>query len=171
MSCELRKAVFFDRDGTINSDVGHYYIHRVEDFVFNEGVIKNMKNLQDAGFLLFVVTNQGGVAKGEYSCSDVEVLHLYMLKQLEKSGVKIQEIYYCPHHDSIAPCDCRKPSPYFINKAIEEYSLDRNHCYMIGDGERDVQSAEGAGIRGFKIEKNTNISSVVEEILKINKAK
>lgn len=166
MSKELRKAVFFDRDGTINSDIGHYYIYKKEDFIFNEGVIDNMKDLQDAGFLLFIVTNQGGVAKGEYSCDDVEVLHDFMLEHLRENDVSIEEIYYCPHHDSISSCTCRKPSPYFINKAIEDYSLDRDNSYMIGDSERDVQSAIRAGISAFKIEKNTNFSYVIKEIMK-----
>ena len=115
----MRKAVFFDRDGTINSDVGHYYIYKKEDFVLNEGVINIMRKLQESNFLLFVITNQGGVAKGIYSCEDVEKVNDYMLELLSAEGIKIENIYYCPHHESVGKCQCRKPSPFFINKGID----------------------------------------------------
>lgn len=161
----MKKAVFFDRDGTINSDVGHYYIYKIEDFVFNDGIINNMRRLQDSGFLLFVVTNQGGVAKGEYSVRDVENVNNYMRSELLKRGVLLANIYYCPHHESISTCDCRKPSPFFINKAIEDFDLDRDSCYMIGDSDRDIESAVRAGIRGFKIESNQSIKNVVDLII------
>lgn len=74
----MNKAIFLDRDGTINSDEGHYYIYKVEDFVFNPGVIDGIRRLNEAGYLIIVVTNQGGVAKGEYTIEDVENLHVYM---------------------------------------------------------------------------------------------
>lgn len=166
MNKDIRKAVFFDRDGTINSDLGHYYVYRKEDFVFNKGVIDGMKSLHDAGFLLFIVTNQGGVAKGIYSCDDVEKLHDYMLEQLREKSVSIENIYYCPHHESVSPCECRKPSPYFINKAIRDYQLDKEMCFMIGDSQRDVESANIAGIKAYKIIKNTSIKWCVDDILK-----
>ena len=114
----MNKAIFLDRDGTINSDEGHYYIYKVEDFVFNPGVIDGIRRLNEAGYLIIVVTNQGGVAKGEYTIEDVENLHVYMCKELEKHGAHVDKIYYCPHHSSIAPCKCRKPSPYMIEQAI-----------------------------------------------------
>lgn len=100
------RAIFFDRDGTINSDEGHYYIYKKEDFVFNPGVIDGIRRLNEAGYLIFVVTNQGGVAKGEYTIEDVEALHTYMCSELEKHGAHVDKIYYCPHHDSVAPCAC-----------------------------------------------------------------
>lgn len=169
MNCDKRKAVFFDRDGTINSDKGHYYVYRPEDFVFNEGVIDGMKSLQDAGFLLFIVTNQGGVAKGEYTCDDVDKVHEYMLDHLRENKLSIEHIYYCPHHDSVSPCDCRKPSPYFIHKAIEDYNLDKEMSFMIGDSPSDVESANAAGIKAYKIIKNSSISWCVSDILKRSK--
>ena len=100
-STPLHKAVFFDRDGTINSDEGHYYIYKPEDFVFNPGVVEGMKRLQDAGYLLFVITNQGGVAKGIYTCEDVDRVHAYMCSELAKQGIQLTKIYYCPHHESV----------------------------------------------------------------------
>lgn len=164
----MRKAVFFDRDGTINSDVGHYYIYKKEDFVLNEGVINIMRKLQESNFLLFVITNQGGVAKGIYSCEDVEKVNDYMLELLNAEGIKIENIYYCPHHESVGKCQCRKPSPFFINKAIKDYNLDKDKCFMIGDSKRDIESANAAGIKGLKIEANENMSRLVEEIINTN---
>lgn len=162
----LAKAVFFDRDGTINSDEGHYYIYKPEDFVFNPGVIQGMKRLSDAGYLLFVITNQGGVAKGIYTKEDVEKVHARMCEELEQHGVHLSKIYYCPHHESIKTCVCRKPSPYMVNLAIEEFHIDKNHSYFIGDSLKDVKCAEEAGVKPIKIHKNQDITPAIEQILK-----
>ena len=121
----LNKAVFLDRDGTINSDEGHYYIYKPEDFVFNPGVIEGLKRLQKAGYLLIVITNQGGIAKGIYTREDMFKVHEKMCAELEKHGVTLTKIYYCPHHESIKTCVCRKPSPYMVNLAIEEFHIDK----------------------------------------------
>lgn len=160
------KAVFLDRDGTLNSDEGHYYIWKKEDFRFNPGVIEGLLQLQQSGFLLFVVTNQGGVAKGIYSTADVENLHEYMCEQLQSHGIHIRKIYYCPHHESVQACDCRKPSPEMILRAIKEFNIDPRHSYLIGDGDRDIEAATSAGITGIKIEKNQDLRPAVEMVLK-----
>ena len=88
----MKKAIFLDRDGTINSDEGHYYIYKVEDFVSNPGVIDGIRRLNEAGYLIIVVTNQGGVAKGEYTIEDVDNLHAHMCKELEKHGAHVDLI-------------------------------------------------------------------------------
>lgn len=133
--------------------------------MFNPGVIDGIRRLNEAGYLIIVVTNQGGVAKGEYSIEDVEALHAYMCAELEKHGARIDKIYYCPHHDSVAPCPCRKPSPYMIEQAIREYGIDKSASLLIGDGSRDIEAAEAAGIRGIKIKKNSDITPVINSIL------
>lgn len=161
----MQKAIFLDRDGVINSDIGHYYIYKVEDFVINDGIISSLKKFSKAGYKLFIVTNQGGVAKGIYTESDVKKVHAHLRSILEKESVQIEKIYYCPHHESVAPCKCRKPSPYFIKKAIEEYHLDPKKSYMIGDSLRDQQSAEAAGIVGIRVESNQNISNICDQII------
>ena len=162
----LQKAVVFDRDGTINSDEGHYYIYKPEDFVFNPGVIEGMKRLQEAGYLLFVITNQGGIAKGIYSHEDVALVHQYMCTELEKQGVTISKIYYCPHHESVKTCVCRKPSPFMVNRAIEEFHLDKSQSWFIGDDTKDVECAESAGIHPIRIHKNQDITPAVNHILR-----
>lgn len=153
----MNKAVFFDRDGTINSDEGLYYIYKKEDFRFNPGVVDAMKLLQKAGYLLFIITNQGGVAKGLYTEADIQSVHTYMSDELQKEGITIRKIYYCPHHESVRPCRCRKPSPYMIEQAIREFDIDRSHSFMIGDSSGDVKAGEAAGLRAIQIIKNSNL--------------
>jgi len=162
----MQKAIFLDRDGVINSDIGHYYIYRVEDFVINKGIINSLKRFQDAGYILIVITNQGGVAKGIYSCEDVNKVHHYLETRLKENGILLQEIYYCPHHESVASCKCRKPSPYMINQAIKKYNIDISMSYLIGDSKRDIEAAEAAGVKGIKIEANEDISSYCDRIIK-----
>lgn len=161
----MRKAVFLDRDGTLNSDEGHYYIYKTSDFILNKGVVEGLKLLQDNGFLLIVITNQGGVAKGIYTEQDVCKVHKYMCELLAKSGIEITATYYCPHHESISPCDCRKPSPFMIEKAIKDFGLDKTACCLIGDSLRDVVAGQEAGIKVFQIEKNTSIFPVCKKIV------
>lgn len=160
----MNKAVFLDRDGTLNSDEGHYYIYRPEDFVLNEGVVEGLKILQEKGYLLIVITNQGGVAKGEYTEEDVKAVHQKMEELLAEEGIKLTAFYYCPHHESVADCKCRKPSPFLIKQALGKYKLNPNKCYMIGDSERDVIAASKAGVRAFQIPKNSSIVNVCKKI-------
>lgn len=162
----LLKAVFLDRDGTLNNDEGHYYIYRPEDVIFNPGVVEGLKRLCDAGFLLFIVTNQGGVAKGIYTNDDVHKVHDHMCAEFAKYGVSIEKLYYCPHHESVKTCICRKPSPYMINLAIEEFHLDKQKCWLIGDGTRDIKAAESAGIHPIKIHKNQDITPAINQVLR-----
>jgi D-glycero-D-manno-heptose 1,7-bisphosphate phosphatase len=162
----MQKAIFLDRDGVINSDIGHYYIYRIEDFTINEGIIPSLQKFTKAGYVLFIITNQGGVAKGIYTENDINKVHNHLCSILKNNGITIQKIYYCPHHDSVSSCDCRKPSPYMINKAISEFGIDKSASYMIGDSKRDIEAAHAAGIKGIKIDSNENISKYCDSILK-----
>lgn len=160
-----QKAVFLDRDGTLNSDEGHYYVYRPKDFVLNEGVVEGLRILQENGCLLIVVTNQSGVAKGLYTEQDVAMVHQKMKKLLSKEGIELTAIYYCPHHESIEECECRKPSPYMLEQAIEKYNLNSEKCYLIGDSDRDIEAARRAGVKAFKIPKNSSIIAVCKKIV------
>ncbi|RXQ96819.1 HAD family hydrolase [Ancylomarina salipaludis] len=162
----MQKAIFLDRDGVINSDIGHYYIYKIEDFIINKGIVNSLKRFQEAGYMLFIISNQGGVAKGIYSCEDVDNIHAHLEAKLLEDNIRFQEIYYCPHHDSVAACKCRKPSPYMINQAVRKYNIDLKTSYLIGDSKRDIEAAEAAGIKGIKIEANQDISIYCDKILK-----
>lgn len=161
----MLKAIFIDRDGVINSDEGHYYIYKPTDFKLNKGVGEGLRLLQEAGYLLIVITNQGGVAKGEYTETDVELVHAEMKLQLAKFGVELTAIFYCPHHDAISVCNCRKPSPYNIIKAIFRYNIDRTQSWMIGDSHRDVEAGKGAGVKTYKVPVNGDLFPVCEAIV------
>jgi len=162
-----QKAVFLDRDGVINDDTGHYYIYKPEDFRLNDGVIEGLKMLTDAGYKLIIVSNQGGVAKGIYTENDIRKVHEKLRDELTKHSLKLDAIYYCPHHESVSECDCRKPKPGMILNAIKEFNINPQESYLIGDSGRDITAGKNAGLKEcFLIEKNSSIIPVCKTIIK-----
>ena len=151
----MEKVVFLDRDGTINEEVN--YLHRPEDLKILPGVPQAIKLLRDAGFRIVVVTNQAGVARGYYQPQDVEHLHEYLNRQLEKEGTWIDHFYYCPHHpvhgigEYKKECHCRKPEPGLLEMAEAEYQIDKAHSYMIGDKLLDVEAGKRYGVSGILV--------------------
>jgi D-glycero-D-manno-heptose 1,7-bisphosphate phosphatase len=150
-----RKAVFLDRDGTINIDRG--FIHRAEEFDFVEGAERLIRTLNDAGFLVVVVTNQSGVARGFYSEDDVMKLHAFIEDELQKAGAHIDRFYFCPHHPE-APllqyktdCACRKPKPGMVLRALDDLGIDPKKSYMVGDSARDICAGKRAGLTSIRI--------------------
>ncbi len=151
-----QKAVFLDRDGVINSDEGHYYIFKVKDLKINPGIPELIKKLKDFGYLIIVISNQGGIAKRIYHKDDTDKLHLAIDKVLKKHETSIDAYYYCPHHPETGNCLCRKPSGLMIEKALARFNIDPQQSYMIGDSKRDIEAAENAGVRGVLVPKNYN---------------
>lgn len=146
----MRKAVFFDRDGTINVDVR--YLHRPEDLRFIDGMPQFIKKWNDWGYLVIVVTNQAGIARGMYTEEDMRALHRHMNERLEGYGAHIDAFYFCPHHpDLTGPCRCRKPAPGMIEQAIREFDLDPGQCVLFGDQPWDIQAGEQCGIKGLLV--------------------
>ena len=142
----MKKAIFLDRDGTIN--VEKDYIYKSEDLVFEEGAIEALKTFKNLGYILIVVSNQSGVARGYFTEEDLNIFNNNMNEILKKNGVEITEFYCCPHHpDGIGEykkvCECRKPNNKMIEDAIKKYNIDREKSYMIGDKTSDI----GAGIK------------------------
>lgn len=152
----MYKAVFLDRDGVINQEIGDY-VYKIEDFKFNTGLFTALRLLKEYDYKLIVVTNQGGIAKGRYTHNEVNDLHNFMLEKFLEEGIKIDDVFFCPHHHTIAPCLCRKPNSLMIEKAIAKYHLDTSRSFLIGDNENDILAGEKAGIKGVLIESNTNI--------------
>ena len=159
----MNKAVFLDRDGVINKEIG--YVFRVEDFVLTDDIISSLKKLQEAGFIFIVITNQSGIAKELYTHDDVETVHKHMLSLMKENGIKISEIYYCTHHPDVEPCICRKPDSGMLEKAIARFNIDVSKSFMIGDKERDVQAAEKAGVKGILIESDSLLNGIAEKII------
>lgn len=167
----MQKAVFIDRDGVINSDEGMYYIHRKEDFKLNPQIVSNIQMLKNEGFMVIVITNQGGVARQKYTLEDVQEIHRHMLTLFQEQDVIIDEIYFCPHHNEIENCLCRKPKPLMIQKAMARFGIDKSKSYLIGDNPRDVEAASNAGIYGIKVDANSNIVDACRFIISDFKAK
>ena len=157
------RAIFLDRDGVINKEVG--FVFRVEDFVLNGDVIESLKKLQGAGFIFIVVTNQSGIAKELYTHEDVGKVHAHMLARLKENGITISEIYYCPHHSDVEPCICRKPDSGMLEKAIARFTIDVSMSFLIGDKERDIEAATKAGVHGILIKADSPLMPVVEKII------
>lgn len=144
----LRPAVFLDRDGVINEDIG--YLHRIEQFRFTPGALQAACQLYEMGYALVVVTNQSGIARGFYTEVDFQRLTEWMCEQFRAAGAPLTAVYHCPHHPLAGNgdhCDCRKPLPGMLLKAATEYQLDLAHSLMVGDKEDDVRAGRSAGVR------------------------
>jgi len=137
------KVIFLDRDGVINKEKN--YLYKKKDFEFLEGVFEACLYFQKIGYKLIVITNQSGIARGYYQKEDFHKLTLWMLKQFDNQGIKILDVFYCPHGPNSA-CNCRKPKPGMLLKAGHNYSIDMNTSWMIGDREVDISAANAAGI-------------------------
>jgi D-glycero-D-manno-heptose 1,7-bisphosphate phosphatase len=136
-----RKALFIDRDGVINEDTG--YPHAPEQIRFNEAVFELCGTAIQKGYLLVVITNQAGVARGIFAEQDVKALHAWMAGEFLKRGIAIERFYYCPHHpEGTVPayridCGCRKPKPGMIEQAVKELNIDITKSLVIGDKPSD----------------------------------
>lgn len=138
----MNKAVFLDRDGTIIKDSG--YTYKIEDLKFLRGSINALRILK--GFKLIIVTNQSGIGRGYYTTEDFIKLNNYMVNELDKKGISIEETYFCPHKPEDM-CDCRKPNITFIKDAEKRYDIDLSKSYVIGDHPGDIEMGRNAGCK------------------------
>ena len=159
----MNKALFLDRDGVLNRERGEY-TYLAKDFELLPDVSSALKLVQEKGFLLIVVSNQGGIAKGLYTHSQVEGLHSLMASKLSESGIYLDEFYYCPHHDAIGKCICRKPNSLMLEKAIARFDIDVNESVFIGDSNRDVEAAEKVGVKGILVDSNSSFLKIVTSL-------
>lgn len=139
-----RKAVFLDRDGTINVDPG--YLGDPEKFHFLPGVVNALTRLREAGYLIFVISNQSGIARGFFRDEDLKKIHDKMTTALRAQGIALDGIYYCPHHPA-EQCSCRKPSPKMVLEASRSYDIELRDSYFIGDRTSDIETGKNAGCR------------------------
>jgi D,D-heptose 1,7-bisphosphate phosphatase len=147
---EERRAVFLDRDGTINEEVG--YVNHLSRFRFIPGVLEGLNIINKLGLLSIVITNQGGVAKGFFDEKFLKKLHTRMLSSLKKSGAIIDAIYYCPHHPHgsvkkyAVTCNCRKPATGLVEKAVKDFNISLKNSYYVGDQRRDIEFGKRLGL-------------------------
>jgi D,D-heptose 1,7-bisphosphate phosphatase len=150
-----RPAVFLDRDGTINVEVG--YLSRPEDLRLINGSAAAIRRLNEAGFLVVVVSNQSGVARGYFGEDAVGRVNGAMARRLERSGARLDAVYYCPHYpDGVVEqyrrtCDCRKPAPGMIRRAEREHNIDVTRSYVVGDHRGDIELAKNVGARSILV--------------------
>ena len=157
----MKKALFLDRDGVINKEKN--YLYKIEDFEFIDGVFETCKYFQDKGYLLVIITNQAGIARGKYSEDDFKALTLWMLEQFAENGIQITQVYHCPHHpDFSGECSCRKPKSGMILEAQKEFEIDLKNSILVGDKNSDIKAGLNARIEknylittGHQIDKNT----------------
>lgn len=172
-----QKAIFLDRDGTINKYVG--FLRNIDDFELIEGVAEAIKLINQSGYLAIVVTNQPVIARGEVTWEELNEIHEKMATLLGKEGAYVDGIYICPHHPDKGfegerpeykiDCDCRKPKPGLLLQAAKDFNIDLSESYMIGDSHRDVEAGENAGVKkSILIKENIEnaLLSIINEIIK-----
>jgi D,D-heptose 1,7-bisphosphate phosphatase len=167
-----QKAVFLDRDGTINKLNG--FITKPEDFELIEEAAASIRKINNAGYLAIVITNQPVIARGEASLEELDLIHRKMETELGKAGAYIDDIFYCPHHpDKGFPgerpeykidCDCRKPKPGLIIKAAKKYNIDLTNSYMVGDDNRDVEAGQAAGCKTVLLRSDTSLAEFADKL-------
>ena len=139
----MDKAIYLDRDGTLNHDKG--YTYKKEDFKLINGVIDALKILKN-DFKFFIVTNQSGIGRGYYTLDDAHKFNDIMLNEFEKEKIKIEKIYICPHTQE-DNCDCRKPSAKYIKESEKEFNIDIKNSWVIGDHSWDIDMGKNVGCR------------------------
>ena len=160
----MNRALFLDRDGILNRELGRY-VTSVDEFEILPTVIDALTLANNAGFLLIIVSNQGGVARGLYTLEDVHAMQQQLDSMLRHRGAFITDGYYCPHHPDLGKCLCRKPSPLMLQKAMARFGIDTAASFLIGDSDRDIVAATAAGVRGILLPSNTDIIHTVRELL------
>ncbi len=163
------KCIFLDRDGVLNVDRVDY-VYRMEEFIIPPGVGKALRALKDAGYLLIVITNQSGIAKGIYKREDVYLIHNAIQ---EGTGVELDDIYFCPYHEKFDSHSLtRKPGSLMIEKAAAKYEVDMDASWMVGDHERDITAGTRAGLRTIRLAPSgteTKATHLVDDLLAASK--
>lgn len=144
------KFILFDRDGVIN--VEKSYLYKIEDFEYETGVIEGLKKLKKLGYRFLIITNQAGIAREYYTEEDYLKLEKFIMDDLKNKGIEIEKTYYCPHHPEgkgiyRKECECRKPGVGNFLKAINEFSIDVENSFMVGDRITDLIPAEKLGFK------------------------
>lgn len=170
----MTKALFLDRDGVIN--VEKDYLYKKEDFEFIDGIIDLCKYYISNGYIICIITNQSGIARGYYTENDFLNLTAWMCNEFKSRDIKINKVYYCPHHPSITgECSCRKPNSGMLLQAQNDFDIDLSKSIIIGDKERDIQAGLNIGVMKsylfdensiFKTSNATKIVSHLDEIWK-----
>ena len=157
----MNKAVFLDRDGVINKKPAeHDYVKSWREFILLDGVTEALKLFHKLGFLTIVITNQAGISKGLMSEDALLDIHNKLNKLLSKSGIKIDYFYYCPHQIK-DKCECRKPKPGMIEKAVKDLNINLENSILIGDTDTDLKLGQNAGVKTVIMKTDSNLYKAV----------
>ena len=167
------KTIFLDRDGVINKEIS--YLHKIDEFVFIDGVFEACQNFNKLGYQIIIVTNQSGISRGYFSEKDFQTITNWMLHQFEINDVNILDVLHCPHSPE-SNCICRKPKPGMFIQAKKKHKINMAKSWMIGDSERDIRAASLAGIKntiivksGHKLEEDSSLAMfVLDSIINAN---
>lgn len=159
----MNKAIFLDRDGVINHDPDDY-TYLLEETTILPGIVEFAQKVRDKGYLIIVITNQGGINKNRYTHEHVSAVNNFIEGEFKKAGVKIEEFFYCPHHNALQACLCRKPDSLLIERGLYKYNVDPKKSYFIGDKWRDVECGKKAGVKGIKIDVNVISDFLIDQI-------
>lgn len=140
------KALFLDRDGVVNKEKN--YLYKIDEFEFINGVFETCRYFQNKGYLIIIITNQSGIARGKYREKDFSILTNWMLGKFAQKNIIISKVYYCPHHPNFTgECECRKPKPGMIIEAKKEFDIDLDKSILVGDKNSDIEAGLNAGIK------------------------
>lgn len=158
------RAIFLDRDGVINHDPGDY-TRSLAEFQVLPTVFEALLQLHEAGFKLILITNQGGIAKGQYTHADVSEIHSAFTQTCSEHGIQITDIFYSPHHPDFGSSLSRKPGSLMIEKACAKHGIDPSLSWMVGDKQRDIEAGRAAGVTGILIPVNGDLLDFVPQLL------
>ena len=162
----MTKAIFLDRDGVINKERKDY-VKSIDEFQILDGVPESIKMLKEKGFVVIVITNQSAINRGLVTIETLNKIHNYFQKFLKENNTFIDDFYFCPHRPD-ENCQCRKPNPGMLIKAVQDYNIDMNQSFMIGNSLTDVQAAQKAGCKGILLNQNQTLLELVTNLIKVN---
>ncbi len=165
-SNSLQKAIFLDRDGVINHDPGDY-TRSLAEFTVLPTVYPALQALQAKGYLLILITNQGGIAKGLYTHQAVHEIHSAFRRDCQSQGIDITDVYYSPHHPDFGESLSRKPGGLMIERACAKHQIDPTQSWMVGDKPRDIQAGNAAGVAGVLIPVNGDLLQIVPTLTQV----